>query len=88
MAVFQDLGATVAPVQGNATKRLDLRATPEFIQALDGMARQEGSNRADIVRRAVGLYARAQVEAAQGRFLAFAKVGEGNTVEVEELIKL
>lgn len=71
-----------------ATQRFELRVSSKFLKALDHLAETEDLSRADVVRRAVGLYARARMEETQGRLIAFANLKEDNSLEVKELIKL
>lgn len=75
-------------VAETATERFELRVTRKFLEALDHLSDSEGLSRADIVRRAVGLYARARMEAESGRMVAFATLRDDNTVEVKDLIRL
>lgn len=68
-------------------KRMELRVSEDFLHALDLLARDESLTRADIIRRAVGLYARARIEQNNGRSLAFA-APQGNQLVVQELIAI
>lgn len=73
--------------QGRGTKRIELRANQSFVDAIDLLANDEGLTRADIIRRAVGLYARARIEQKKGRHLAFAEL-EGSQLSVKQLVKI
>jgi hypothetical protein len=68
-------------------KRIELRASEDFIHALDLLAQDENLSRADIIRRAVGLYTRIRIEQNHGRHLALADL-VGNELQVRELITL
>ena len=67
-------------------KRVELRATEEFLTALDGLALKENLSRADIIRRGVGLYARMIVEKEKGRYFAVVAV-ENNGLAVKEVVQ-
>lgn len=69
-------------------KRVEFRVSENFLEGLDLLATAEGRTRADILRRALGLYARAAGEKANNRYLAFAEINEDNTLNVTELIAL
>ena len=69
-------------------KRLEFRVNESFLEGLDGLANAEGRTRTDILRRALGLYARAYREKVNNRYLAFAEITEDNTLNVTELITL
>ncbi|MFM1798257.1 MAG: hypothetical protein RLZZ117_535 [Cyanobacteriota bacterium] len=69
-------------------QRFELRTTKRFLQALDALAAKEGRSRADIVRRAVGVYSMGVSEKAKGNLLAFVKLQSDNSVSVEEIITL
>ena len=70
----------------DSLKRVELRATDEFLGALDGLASKENLSRADIIRRGVGLYARMIVEKEQGRFFAVVAVENGG-LTVKEVVQ-
>jgi hypothetical protein len=74
---------SMVPVQA----RYEFRATPAFLKSLGDLAEKEGIPRADVIRRAIGLYARARKEADEGRYLAFAKLKD-DKVSISELIAL
>ena len=61
--VFQDL--TTEP----STERLEFRTDPGFISLIQELADKDGVTRAEIVRRAIGLYAWAADEADKGHVL-------------------
>ena len=66
----------------------ELRVSQSLLEGIDKMANAEGIHRSDVVRRALGLYARALEEEAKERVLVFANLNEGNGVEVSEMLKL
>jgi hypothetical protein len=51
------------------SERLEFRADPAFIDAIQKLADEDGVTRAEIVRRAIGLYSYASSLAAQGLVL-------------------
>jgi hypothetical protein len=51
------------------TERLEFRTDPGFINLIQELADKDGVTRAEIVRRAIGLYAWAADEADKGRVL-------------------
>ncbi len=67
--------------------RLALRVNDAFLNGLDQLTQAEGSSRAEIVRRAVALYAFAKQEESQGRRLGFF-TEEGGRQVVKEVIAL
>lgn len=67
-------------------KRIELRVTKSFFDAVKLLADTENVSRADIIRKAVSLYARARVEQKQGNFIAFARMGNDNTAEIAEIL--
>ncbi len=69
-------------------QRFEMRMSKQLMQGLDLMAEKEGIHRADVVRRALGLYALALRAEAKGQWIAFAKLNKGNTVVVDHLIRL
>ena len=71
-----------------ADQRFELRVTERFLHALDHLAESENISRADIVRRAVGLYALARSVEARQDHLAFAKLNDENVMEITQLVKL
>jgi hypothetical protein len=54
------------------TKRLEIRAEERFIRKLEELATASGTSKADVIDRAVGLYAHALEQAQQGNDLYFA----------------
>jgi predicted transcriptional regulator len=66
-------------------KRMELRVSDDFLHALDLLAGDENLTRADIIRRAVGLYARARVEQNNGRYLGFVGLQDGQ-LQIDELV--
>jgi hypothetical protein len=69
------------------SERLALRVNDAFLNGLDQLTQAEGSSRAEIVRRAVALYAFAKQEESQGRRLGFF-TEEGGRQVVKEVIAL
>jgi hypothetical protein len=67
-------------------KRIELRVTKSFFDAIGMLSEDEGSSKADIIRKAVSLYARARIEQKQGNLIAFVRAEEGNKVEVQSII--
>jgi hypothetical protein len=53
------------------TERLEIRAESGFIEQLDRLARESGTSKAEIIDRAVGLYAHALKEAKAGNIIEF-----------------
>lgn len=60
------LGAPMAK-----TERLEIRAASGFIEKLDRLAKESGTSKAEIIDRAVGLYAHALEEAQAGNVIEF-----------------
>lgn len=69
------------------TERLALRVSDEFLQGLDSLASAEKLNRAEVVRRAVALYAFASQEAKEGRRLGFFTEENGEP-RIKEVVTL
>jgi hypothetical protein len=69
-------------------KRIELRVSQSFFDAVKLLADTENISRADIIRKAVSLYARARIEQKKGNFVAFARMGSDNTVEVAEMLSV
>jgi hypothetical protein len=69
-------------------KRFELRASQSLLDGIDEMARSEGIPRADVVRRALGLYAHALEATNKGRLVIFAKLNNSGGVDVVDVIKL
>jgi hypothetical protein len=53
------------------TQRFELRAKEGFIEELDRLATASGTSKADIIDRAVNLYARAWAEAEEGKVIQY-----------------
>jgi hypothetical protein len=53
------------------TERLEIRAASGFIEKLDRLAKESGTSKAEIIDRAVGLYAHALEEAQAGNVIEF-----------------
>lgn len=53
------------------TKRLEIRAEEGFINELNRLAEASGTTRAEVIDRAIGLYATALHEVEQGKTLKF-----------------
>lgn len=67
------------------TKRLEIRAEESFVKKLEELAKASGTSKADIIGRAVGLYARAWEEAEHGRSISFV-VAEEAEAKTQELL--
>jgi hypothetical protein len=78
------------PEQGTQDEyqRFEMRMSQQLLDGLGAMADQEGLTRADVVRRALGLYARALQAEAQGQCIAFATLHPHNAVDVVQLIRV
>jgi hypothetical protein len=59
-----------------------------FFDAVKLLADTENVSRADIIRKAVSLYARARVEQKKGNFVAFARMSGDNAIEVTEMLSV
>jgi hypothetical protein len=70
-----------------ALKRIELRATEEFVAALDALAKKENSSKADIIRKGAGLYARMRMEQERGHLLGVVALENGE-IKVKEVIQL
>jgi hypothetical protein len=53
------------------TKRLEIRAEEGFINELNRLAEASGTTRAEVIDRAIGLYATALQEIEQGKTIKF-----------------
>ena len=82
---------TPAKAEGNrnaeSLKRIELRATEEFVAALDALAKKENSSKADIIRKGAGLYARLRMEQERGHLLGVVALENGE-IKVKEVIQL
>ena len=58
------------------TERLEIRAASGFIEKLDRLAKESGTSKAEIIDRAVGLYAQALKEAEVGNVIQFVPENE------------
>ena len=58
------------------TERLEIRAEDKFISSLEQLAQASGTSKADIIHRAVGLYAQALKEAEVGNVIQFVPENE------------
>ena len=58
------------------TERLEIRAEDKFISSLEELAKASGTSKADIIHRAVGLYAQALKEAEEGNVIQFVPENE------------
>lgn len=54
------------------TKRFEIRAEEAFIRRLEELAIASGTSKADVIDRAVGLYAHALKQAQEGKEIYFA----------------
>ncbi|MFN7900646.1 MAG: ribbon-helix-helix protein, CopG family [Synechococcaceae cyanobacterium] len=73
-----------SPSAPEKLKRIELRATQEFLDVLDELAKKENLSRADIIRKGVALYARARIEASKGRLLGVISLKDGQ-IHTEEV---
>lgn len=69
------------------TERLALRVSDAFLDGLDELAHAEDLNRAEVIRRAVALYAFAKKEAKEGRRMGFF-VEEDGEPRIKEVVTL
>jgi hypothetical protein len=71
------------------TQRFELRVSKAFLRILDFLVGKEiASSRADIVRRAVALYALARKNQEEGLKIAFVSLGDSNQVIVKDIISI
>lgn len=75
------------PRESEPLKRIELRATEEFVAALDALAKKENSSKADIIRKGAGLYARMRMEQERGHLLGVVALEDGE-IKVKEVIQL
>jgi hypothetical protein len=73
-------------VQEEVQKRIELRVSQSFFEAVKLLAESEGIARADVIRKAISLYARARMEQKQGNFIAFARMAGDNSVEIVDML--
>lgn len=71
----------------SGTKRIELRASPDFADTLDKLCNETGLSRADVIRRGVALYARALIEKGAGRVIGIAAL-EDNQIKIKEIIQV
>ena len=84
---------TVDPTQAAADetqllKRIELRVTESFYDALSLLAADENTNKADVIRKAVTFYARAKVNQRDRKLLATVSVDDNNQMKIEEVVQL
>lgn len=58
------------------TQRLEIRAEEGFIKELNRLAEESGTTRAEVIDRAIGLYATALHEVQQGKTIQFVEATE------------
>ena len=68
--------------------RYEMRMTSDLFHHLSRLSKEEGIPRADVVRRALGLYAKAFEAKVKSQIIAFAKICDENTFEITRLLKL
>ena len=83
-----DTGEGPSQQSPSGYQRFEMRMSQQLLHGLDTMAEKEGIHSADVVRRALGLYALALRAEAKGQCIAFANLNKGNTVAVDHLIRL
>lgn len=69
-------------------KRIELRVTESFYEALALLADDENTNKADVIRKAVTFYARAKVNQRDRKLLAIVSVDDKNQIKIEEVVQL
>ena len=74
-------------LDASGSKRIELRASSEFADMLNGLCRETGLSKADVIRRGVSLYARALLEKTHGRVLGIAAL-EDSQIKVKEIIQV
>jgi hypothetical protein len=75
-------------VEEEVQKRIELRVSQSFFEAVKLLADTEGIARADVIRKAVSLYARARIEQKKGNCIAFARVGSDNNMEIVDVLSV
>jgi hypothetical protein len=73
--------------EADGLKRVELRATEEFVSALEALAKKENSSKADIIRKGAGLYARMRMEQERGNLFGVIALENGE-IKVKEVIQL
>jgi hypothetical protein len=58
------------------TGRIEIRAEDQFLVSLEQLAQASGTSKADVIHRAVGLYAQALKEAEEGNVIQFVPENE------------
>lgn len=74
-------------LDASGSKRIELRASSDFVELLNSLCRDTGLSKADVIRRGVSLYARALLEKTNGRVLSIAAL-EDNQIKVKEIIQV
>lgn len=69
------------------SKRIELRASREFVDTLDSLTQVTQFSRADVIRRAIALYARALLEKSRGHVIGIAAL-EDNQIKLKEIIQI
>jgi len=78
---------TLDSTSTSGVKRIEIRASSNFVDTLDGLCLATGFSRADVLRRGVVLYARALQEKNMGRVLGIAAL-EDNQIKIKEIIQV
>jgi predicted DNA-binding protein len=71
-----------------ADLRFEMRMSRPLFKSLEMMSKNEGISKANIVRRSLGLYARAIEAESQGQLIGFGRSKEDGPPEVMELIRI
>ena len=69
------------------SKRIELRASQQFVDTLDSLAQETNLSRANVIRRAIALYARALWEKSRGNVIGIAAL-ENNQIRLNEIIQV
>jgi hypothetical protein len=78
----------LAFTEQSESKRIELRVPKSFYDALQILANHEQTSKVDIIRKAVGLYAFAQVKRKEGMSIGVIAFSEDNEPEIKEIIDL
>lgn len=70
------------------SKRIELRVSQSFYDALQILADHEQASKADIIRKALALYAFAQLKRKEGMSIGVIAFSEDNEHEIKEIINL
>jgi uncharacterized protein (DUF1778 family) len=70
------------------SKRIELRVSKSFYDALQILADHEQTSKADVIKKAVSLYAFAQVKRKEGMSIGVIAFSEDNEPEIIEIIVL